>query len=187
MEYAKNGDLNNVMNEFIKRRTWFSEDQIVNMMIKICHGVERIHQSNIAHLDLKPGNILAFENNLKIADFGIAKHLSKLSAYTKASKFTRAYAAPEILKNEQFKLEPDIWALGCIFYKLCTGKLPYGNFYTTAHKPDMNSLKSYSLSVQNLISSLLTVERKERPHITEVLGIFPNIYILNRDINKYYE
>ena len=173
MEYAEFGDLSKLMKDLQKEGKWFSEYKILDLMIQICKGVERIHQRNIAHLDLKPENILVFEDDkltLKITDFGIAKHLSSLTDYMTASKWTQSYAAPELLKNERFHLEPDIWALGCIFYKLCTTKLPYGVAYSLHKPPSMTLLRNYSVRVRNLILSLLKANRKERPNITQVLG-----------------
>ena len=130
MEYTEFGDLSKLMKDLEEVGKWFSEYKILDLMIQICRGVEQIHHGNITHLDLKPGNILVFdEDTLKIPDFGISKHLSSVTDYMTASKWTQSYAAPELLNGDRFHLEPDIWAVGCIFYKLCTTKLPYNSSF----------------------------------------------------------
>jgi serine/threonine protein kinase len=44
------------------------------IIIGICHGLHYLHQNNIVHLDLKPGNILLDANLVpKITDFGLSR------------------------------------------------------------------------------------------------------------------
>ncbi len=85
------------------------------------------------HRDLKPGNILIFENKrgiltFKICDFGVSKIVNVTSKQsgqvTNNNQFTIEYAAPEQL-NEIEPPSPfliDSWAIGIIFYQLCTEK-----------------------------------------------------------------
>ena len=35
------------------------------------------------------------------------------------------YMAPEIIKKQPYNWKSDIWALGCVLYKLCTFKTPF--------------------------------------------------------------
>ena len=60
MEYSKRGSLYKCLNEKRYKGESFDEVEIINMMIMICKGVEHIHENKIAHLDLKPANILKF-------------------------------------------------------------------------------------------------------------------------------
>lgn len=72
---------------------------------------------NIAHRDLKPSNVLINEfGEVKLADFGLAKKLKKLST-TKV--VTLWYRAPElILGIRGYSPKVDVWSAGCLAAEL---------------------------------------------------------------------
>lgn len=82
---------------------------------------------DIAHRDLKPGNILWHEGKWKIADFGIAKFIEEATSIeTLRGALTPAYAAPEQWRSERPTKSTDIYALGCIIYTMLQGQPPFG-------------------------------------------------------------
>jgi serine/threonine protein kinase len=68
---------------------------------------------------------------IKLADFGLSKRLTDGTAFhTKAG--TQSYMAPEILNylnmqefEEEYTNSVDIWAVGCIIYRLIAGAVPF--------------------------------------------------------------
>jgi len=86
-------------------------------------GLAHCHQANIYHLDLKPENILLSKDTLKIADFGAA-HIATLPACKDTITLgTLWYRSPEILLGASpFAASTDLWAAGCIFAEMATGK-----------------------------------------------------------------
>jgi cyclin-dependent kinase-like len=84
-----------------------------------------IHSHNIMHRDIKPENMLLSKNGvLKICDFGFARTLVK-SENARFTDYvsTRWYRAPELLVGyTQYTNSVDIWAIGCIFVELVTGR-----------------------------------------------------------------
>lgn len=69
------------------------------------------------HRDLNPSNIMVdSQNNLKVADFGLAKSIQQSLNMHNSFLGTLAYSAPQIVQNEIYNEKADIWSLGCIIY-----------------------------------------------------------------------
>ena len=129
MEYMDGGSLADRLEEYpsglpLDEALWIGEC--------ICHGVKLAHDYGIAHLDLKPSNILFRQTGRgtwdipKIADWGLARVLIEDSKGIDG--FSPAFAAPEQFNPEQFG-EPDsytdVYQVGVILYSLLTGNPPY--------------------------------------------------------------
>jgi len=99
-------------------------------ILTLAQAMHYAHTRNIAHLDLKPANILVTpEGVLKIADFGLARRLDTDAdgAADVGVSGTPGYMAPEQLGTEDEPVGPpaDIHALGAVLYQLLTGRPPY--------------------------------------------------------------
>ncbi|KXN92263.1 Serine/threonine-protein kinase B-raf [Leucoagaricus sp. SymC.cos] len=95
-------------------------------------GLEYLHSQNIIHSDLKGMNVLVDDfQRACITDFGLALvRTDQTIEYTIASSTARGYsqhwAAPELLEDDaSATLASDVWALGCVFYEVLTGTLPF--------------------------------------------------------------
>mmetsp|Transcript_56273 Transcript_56273/g.142371 ORF Transcript_56273/g.142371 Transcript_56273/m.142371 type:complete len:249 (+) Transcript_56273:3-749(+) len=91
------------------------------------------------HRDLKPENILLVSKvsntDIKISDFGLAKISRDYPRRLPRSHSicgSDFYLAPEVIKQEEYGREIDIWALGVITYVLLSGSLPF--FHQVLHK-----------------------------------------------------
>ncbi len=161
-------------------------------IIELILGLEFLHQNNVIFRDLKPENILLdSEGHIRISDFGLSKILenSRDKAYTLCG--TLKYLAPEILKNKGYEKSVDWWSLGCIFYEMLMGHLPFkinGNVIDPEvfeekikFNDNMNPL------LIDLISQLLAVNPKKRIGYgdSDAKKIKEHQYFVDVDWNKY--
>jgi len=129
MEYMDGGDLGNRLEANpdglpIEEALWIGEC--------VCRGVELAHSYGIAHLDLKPANVLFRQtpngawNVPKIADWGLARVLAERTGTMEG--LSVKYAAPEQFEPAEFG-DPDtltdIYQVGTLVYALLTGNPPY--------------------------------------------------------------
>ena len=91
--------------------------------------------AGVVHRDLKPENVMLRDDGvLKLMDFGIARVLdpSERMTQTGALVGSPAYMAPEVIDGDAAGPEADVFALGTLFYWLCTGALPFAASTTSS-------------------------------------------------------
>lgn len=111
--------------------------EALSIIRQISQAIAYAHKQGVVHADLKPANIfLARDGRVKVLDFGIALAMQTEetnSASNVATPFdphslnalTPAYASVHMLSGQRARAVDDLYALGCIFYLLLTGRHPY--------------------------------------------------------------
>ena len=134
-----------------------------NMIINILECVDFLHTNNVAHLDIKPENIIIQNNSrVRLIDFGSAHLINNSSQNLHPSEKlvgTTDYASPEIM-NDYFHNKSDIWSIGIVFYLLCTGTLPEKLPVDIRFMPE----------ISHLINSMLENNWKKRLSCHEVIN-----------------
>lgn len=83
---------------------------------------------DVVHRDVTPHNVLIARNGFaKIADFGIAKAVGRVSAPTALGTFKGKveFAAPEQASGGKVDRRADLYSVAVILFQLTTGKHPY--------------------------------------------------------------
>src|SRR3954452_5936011 len=107
--------------------------QIGGGLAGVLAGLRHAERRGVVHRDLKPENLLVTdEGAIKIADFGIAKVTSELSAggfqtATGMTVGTPGYMAPEQAMGSGIGPWTDLYSLGCLAYELVVGRLPFAD------------------------------------------------------------
>lgn len=93
----------------------------------LCEAVASMHGVGIAHLDLKPTNVIVTpDDRPKLLDFGLAREEQGGCFPRRAEEiFTPAYASPEQISGEPVSRASDVFSLGLILYELIAGAHPF--------------------------------------------------------------
>ncbi|MEX2107663.1 MAG: serine/threonine-protein kinase [Solirubrobacterales bacterium] len=103
----------------------------VALIAQVGNGLDAIHAVGLVHRDVKPANVLlggtAGEEHAYITDFGVARNVATKSGLTQTGRFvgTLDYVAPEQIAGGGVDARADVYALGCLMFKLLTGEVPY--------------------------------------------------------------
>ncbi|KAL5252316.1 hypothetical protein ACHWQZ_G015177 [Mnemiopsis leidyi] len=113
--------------DYIDYKDRVPEKNAKYILLQLTSALCYLHEEKqIAHLDVKPENILIQPDsgNIKLIDFGAAQRITSTTLTT--FRGTQQYASPEILFTRKYNpVAADIWALGVIFYKMVMGHLPF--------------------------------------------------------------
>src|SRR3954447_15038122 len=78
----------------------------------------------LQHLDIKPRNLFLVSDRVKVADFGLVKHLERQSASGLLGGVTPLYAPPETF-NGKISEHSDQYSLAIVYQELLTGQRPF--------------------------------------------------------------
>ncbi|OUS68898.1 hypothetical protein B5G52_18385 [Pseudoalteromonas sp. A601] len=123
MEYLKGKTLLQFQHQHIT-----TLDEKLNLLQQLCAGLVHAHSQGVMHCDLKPGNILIDNHELKITDFGIATLQSNpLKEQSLESSFGSASAmSPEQLNKQPLDFRSDLFSFGMLAFLFVSGRHPFG-------------------------------------------------------------
>ncbi|KAL8038421.1 hypothetical protein ABFX02_11G105700 [Erythranthe guttata] len=132
LEYVHPGSINRFIHDHCGAIT---ESVVRNFTRHILCGLAYLHKKNTIHRDIKGANLLVDAYGVvKLADFGMAKHLNGETANL-SLKGSPYWLAPELLQSAMpmdaspdHALAVDIWSLGCTVIEMMDGKPPWSEF-----------------------------------------------------------
>jgi hypothetical protein len=103
--------------------------EVLRIGRETAEGLAAAHEARLIHRDIKPRNIWLEERSgrVKLLDFGLAQPADDTGRLTGSGLVvgTPAYMAPEQAQGEPLDPRCDLFSLGCVLYRLCTGELPF--------------------------------------------------------------
>jgi hypothetical protein len=103
----------------------------VDLIAQVGNGLDAIHAAGLIHRDVKPANVLLSGDHggdhAYITDFGVARNVATESGLTQTGRFvgTLDYVAPEQISGGAIDARVDVYAVGCLLFKLLTGEVPF--------------------------------------------------------------
>lgn len=120
------GDLQNIIDNYI-----ISTDKAISIVQGVLKGLTELHKPplNLVHRDLKTYNILVDKNDGKsyLADFGTIKKIPDGQEHVSASKYTFIYRPPEVILENKYSKQSDLYQMGIILYQTLGGHFPMKN------------------------------------------------------------
>jgi len=161
--------------DFIKLKKGLNINDIYELLCQLNNTFKIMKENKITHRDLKLENILVkYENKektrctFKIIDYGVSKELLRISSRFSTKVGTINYMAPEVLSEEKYNYECDLWSLGVIIYILYFKDYPYfgQKEYAIINQIKNNGKRILKISgnknFDDLIRGLLTSNPNER-------------------------
>lgn len=112
---------------------------------------------------------------IKIGDLGVARELNQTHHMAHTIVGTPYYLSPELCEEKPYNNKSDIWSLGCVLYEMCTFQHPFeaqnqGALILKILRGKYNKIPaSYSLSLIEMVDTLLTKDYRQRPDIEDIL------------------
>ena len=177
MEYHSGGSLS----DKVQSQGMLSEDEALKYIYRIADALKYIHEQNLNHLDVKPGNILlTSRQKVILIDFGLSKRYDEEGNQTSTTPvgISHGYAPMEQYKKGgvgTFSPATDIYSLGATLYKLITGNTPPEA--SEVMEEGLPALPAnVSAPIVKAIDSAMQPRKKDRPQsIDEFLGMLVGV------------
>ena len=181
-EYNK-GTLTEFKKNMLKK-DYVSESCLCFIVYQILNGLKYIHERKIAHLDLKPENIVVGDYlTVKLIDFSISLDYSKTGAKKIKLPFvgTCFYRAPEILSQKTIDVKDlnkvDLYSLGVIIFNLAFDSYPYG-----LTDEDIEENQEYSKILKKIENGNLKIDNEDNDFSSYFIDFLKSL--LEKDISK---
>jgi serine/threonine protein kinase len=146
----------------VERRP-LSIDDTVRLGLQLASALRYLHGLGVAHLDLKPDNVMLRGGRATIIDFGAAQHLGEPAPA--GPRGTDGHMSPEQLAGAAIEEGMDVWALGALLHQASTGALPTERFRRRSVR-----IRPAWRPLHHLLTAMIADDPRERPQsMTAVL------------------
>ena len=108
-----------------------SVDNSLHILAAVAAALDEAHERGLVHRDVKPANILLEDRGgperVFLTDFGLTRPLGAGRGETETGSWlgTPDYAAPEQMESGWVDARTDVYALGCVLYRMLSGEVPH--------------------------------------------------------------
>lgn len=152
----------------------FTLGRTFQILEDVLEALSVAHLTGLVHRDIKPENVLlATDGRTKVADFGLARAVTEVTATTTGTIFgTVAYLGPELVSQGLCDARTDVYAVGILCYEMLTGRQPFTGEtpIQVAFQHVNNDIPAPSLliswlpiEIDELVAALAAREPAERP------------------------
>jgi eukaryotic-like serine/threonine-protein kinase len=117
------------LDEYLRTKGAPPLPHVIRIAREAALGLAAAHALGLVHRDIKPANLWleAPNGRVKVLDFGLAKPVGSESELTKSGAVvgTPSYMSPEQARGLKVDHRTDLFSLGAVLYRLCTGKNPF--------------------------------------------------------------
>jgi len=123
MEYVKGSTLSSI----IAKAGRIQPRQAAHVAAEIMSALDKVHQADIIHRDVKPGNIIIDEDGRAVLmDFGLARQAEDAPLTADHTVLgTPNYMSPEQAEGKPLDERTDVYSLGIVLYEMLTGAPPF--------------------------------------------------------------
>lgn len=148
------------------------------LAMQLASALRYLHGRGVAHLDVKPDNVVVRSGHSVLIDFAFARPLGE-PAPDGPARGTPAYMAPEQCRREPAAASMDLFALGALLYETATGTPAFDSgpdsYAQLGHRspPVGERVRGLPRPLRSVIDALLEPEPARRPGTAEVLNALP--------------
>ncbi|MFF0590385.1 protein kinase [Streptomyces sp. NPDC003781] len=162
----------------VRRHGPLPERALGRLVSGLAEGLVAVHEREMVHRDLKPGNVLLAADGPRLIDFGIAQAAQETRLTgTGLAIGTPGFMAPEYVVAGEAGPAADVFALGAVLAYAATGRAPFGtsaphavNYRAVHEEPDLTGVPA---GLAELAAQCLAKDPAARPTPARILDEMP--------------
>jgi|688.fasta_scaffold00943_5 serine/threonine protein kinase len=129
----------------ITNKTPFSLNNIINIALIILKQIIYYHNNNIVHRDIKPNNIVIYNDTFVLIDFGTAININKILCNKNKLYGTIRYMSVKAMEKAPPSFTDDLYSLGYVILFLLCRTLLWSDLYIDYNKKQERTKKIYEI------------------------------------------